>query len=168
MYLDFDDKRFKRGSATQRMSRLGWHNGSVQSSIWPDPSRVPVSCASLLPHLRFDHTTWTTSLAMLSSGLIANRWAEPAPTPEQARPVKWGGKYRVLYEFLGPHFDDPFDTKSPGFRRTVHALDEDWLVRRRPAVRAARRSALLVCTMRDDSVAGGKSNVAMVASGLAA
>ena len=79
-----------------------------------------------------------------------------------------GGKYRVPYKLLGPHFDDPFDTKSPGFRRTVHALDEDWLVRRRPAVRAARRSALLVCTMRDDSVAGGKSNVAMVASGLAA
>ena len=86
-----------------------------------------------------------------------------------------GGKYRVPYEFLGLHFDDPFDTKSPGFRRTVHALDEDdsmddddWLVRLRPAVRAARRSALLVCTMRDDSVAGGKSNVAMVASGLAA
>lgn len=72
-----------------------------------------------------------------------------------------GGKYRVPYEFLGLHFDDPFDTKSPGFRRTVHALDEDdsmgdedWLVRLRPAVRAARRSALLVCTMRDDSVAG--------------
>lgn len=76
-----------------------------------------------------------------------------------------GGKYRVPYELLGPHFDDPFDTQIPEFLRTAFALDDDddddddsmddkdWLVGLHSASSAARCSALLGCTMSDDSVA---------------
>jgi len=62
---------------------------------------------------------YVIGLAYMESVRRANPYAGASEAGDM------GVKYRIPYELLEPHFDEPSDTQILGFLRMAYGLDED-------------------------------------------